>query len=75
MKKIALSAISLYQKTLSPDHGWFKHPEGYCRYYPTCSQYTYTAIDKYGVIKGSWLGAKRVIRCNPWSAGGIDPVK
>lgn len=76
MKKIILGAIKLYQKTLSPDHGWFKHhhPTGYCRFTPTCSQYTYQSVTKYGVIKGGWLGLKRIFRCNPWSAGGHDPV-
>lgn len=76
MKRLALASIRFYQKTLSPDHGWFKHrhPAGYCRFTPTCSQYSYTAIEKYGVIKGSWLGFRRILRCNPWSAGGSDPV-
>lgn len=69
-------AISLYQMSLSPDHGWLKHrhPTGYCRFNPTCSQYTYRSIEKYGVIKGGWLGLKRIFRCNPWSPGGHDPV-
>ncbi|MEI6039942.1 MAG: membrane protein insertion efficiency factor YidD [Candidatus Berkelbacteria bacterium] len=77
MKKLALKLIRLYQKTLSYDHGPLKvyHPGGFCRYQPTCSEYTYQAIDKYGIIKGSWLGVKRICRCNPWSKGGHDPVK
>jgi len=78
-KYIALKMIRAYQKTISPDHGWFskKHQAhgGYCRFTPTCSQYTYDAIDKYGASKGSWLGIKRICRCNPWSKGGHDPVK
>ncbi|MCX6743378.1 MAG: membrane protein insertion efficiency factor YidD, partial [Candidatus Parcubacteria bacterium] len=45
-----------------------------CRYHPTCSQYTYQAVDKYGVIKGLWLGLKRILRCTPLSKGGFDPV-
>jgi hypothetical protein len=78
-KYIALKMIRAYQKTISPDHGFLsarhRHQGGFCRFTPTCSQYTYEAVDKYGVIKGSWLGIKRICRCNPWSKGGYDPVK
>lgn len=72
-----LFTVKLYQKTLSPDHGWFKgiFPEGCCRFYPTCSEYTYQAIDKYGIVKGSALGFWRILRCNPWNPGGEDPVE
>ena len=77
MKKISLFLIKLYQKTLSPDHSWVRHilPFGCCKFTPTCSQYTYDAINKYGVIKGSALGFWRILRCNPWSRGGSDPVQ
>ena len=77
MKWIALKFIKAYQKTLSFDHGPMKrfYPQGFCRYHPTCSQYTYDAINKYGVFKGSWLGFRRIIRCTPWAKGGEDPVK
>ena len=69
--------IRLYQKTLSFDHGPLKvfYKGGFCRFEPTCSQYNYEAIDRYGLAKGSWLGTKRIFRCNPWSKGGHDPVK
>jgi uncharacterized protein len=69
--------ISLYQKTLSPDHGWFSwhYPAGYCKYHPDCSEYFKQAVEKRGVFRGISLGAWRVLRCNPWSAGGIDEVK
>lgn len=78
MKKIVLFIIKAYQYTISPDHsaiGKHQHPYGYCRYYPTCSSYSYEAIQKYGIIKGSYLAIKRIFRCNPWSKGGIDNVK
>jgi len=77
--KIILLLIKLYQKTISPDHGIFHKilPHfGVCIFQPTCSQYTYEAIEKYGLIKGCWLGIKRVTRCGPWSYGKnrYDPV-
>lgn len=46
-----------------------------CRFRPTCSQYTYQAISGYGIIRGSWLSLKRILRCHPWNQGGWDPVK
>jgi len=77
IKKILLTFIKWYQKTLSPDHGPLSifYSEGFCRFKPTCSEYTYQAIDKYGVIIGGFKGLWRIIRCNPWSRGGYDPVK
>ena len=74
MKKIVIKLIQIYQNTLSPDHGIFKayfHP-GFCRFHPTCSQYTKLSIDKYGTMNGVWKGLKRIIRCNPWNNGGED---
>ncbi|HNV97397.1 MAG TPA: membrane protein insertion efficiency factor YidD [bacterium] len=77
MRKIFLLLIRIYQKTLSPDTGWnsFKHPYGFCKHYPTCSNYSYEAIEKYGIIKGGFLSVKRVLKCNPFSRGGFDPLK
>jgi hypothetical protein len=75
VKKALLWLIRLYQKTLSPDHGPMSGGQQHvCRYYPTCSQYTYEAIDKYGVIRGSGKGIWRILRCNPFSKGGHDPL-
>jgi len=71
-----LITIKGYQKTVSPDHGLFKglFPYGYCKFSPTCSTYTYQAIEKHGIIKGGALGFWRVLRCNPWNDGGEDPI-
>lgn len=75
-KKAAISTIKLYQKTISPDHGVFSGgKQRICRFHPTCSEYTIDAINKYGVFKGSVRGAWRIMRCNPFSKGGFDPVK
>ena len=74
---VPLGMIRVYQKTLSPDHSPLMTRilrTGVCRFYPTCSQYTYEAIEKYGVIKGGAMGAWRIMRCNPFNPGGLDPV-
>ncbi|MFH1598190.1 MAG: membrane protein insertion efficiency factor YidD [Patescibacteria group bacterium] len=77
MKNFLIKIIRFYQKTLSFDHGYPRHyfPDGYCRYSPTCSEYAIQAIAKYGIIKGATKAAWRVLRCNPFSKGGYDPVK
>lgn len=74
MRRVVLGMIKTYQVTISPDHGVLKtmHPYGYCRYYPTCSDYAHQAVEKYGVGRGGVLAIKRLGRCHPWSAGGID---
>lgn len=64
-----LGLIRLYQKMISPNL-----PDGTCRFYPSCSHYGYTSIYKYGVLKGGWMATWRVLRCNPFNAGGYDPV-
>ncbi len=75
--RLAIKIIKFYQKTISFDHGVLKifFPNGYCRYYPTCSEYSLQAIKKYGIIKGGIKSAWRILRCNPWSKGGYDPLK
>ncbi|PIZ00109.1 membrane protein insertion efficiency factor YidD [bacterium (Candidatus Howlettbacteria) CG_4_10_14_0_8_um_filter_40_9] len=77
MRKIPLYMIRTYQKTLSFDHGPLRKffPNGYCRFHPSCSEYTYQAIEKYGIIRGGAKGAYRILRCNPWNKGGNDPVE
>ena len=71
---LIIKLIKLYQKTLSFDHGVFKFlfPHGYCRFYPTCSEYGIQAIEKYGIIEGVIKTSWRILRCNPWNKGGCD---
>jgi putative membrane protein insertion efficiency factor len=75
-KIIVLWSIRLYQNTLSFDHGWLSglYPDGYCRFHPTCSQYGYESVEKYGVARGGAMAVWRILRCNPFSRGGHDPV-
>ena len=68
MRRVCIFLIKIYQKTLSPFLGKS------CRFTPSCSQYTIVAIKEYGVFKGIFMGIKRIIRCNPFSKGGYDPV-
>ncbi|OGJ46382.1 membrane protein insertion efficiency factor YidD [Candidatus Peregrinibacteria bacterium RIFCSPLOWO2_02_FULL_48_14] len=74
MKRFTQLLIRFYQVTISPDHSWFRHafPGGFCRFTPSCSMYTHEAIGKYGVIRGIAKGIWRILRCNPWSKGGLD---
>lgn len=61
-------AVRTYQYTLRPFIG------SHCRFHPHCSAYALEALDCHGAVKGSWLAARRILRCNPWHAGGYDPV-
>jgi hypothetical protein len=69
MKRILILLIKFYRKYISP----LKRP--CCIYYPTCSQYSLEAIQKYGVFKGGFMSIKRILRCHPFHDGGYDPVK
>ena len=77
IKSVVLGFIRLYQKTLSFDHGIIGKVFGerFCRFYPSCSEYSYQAIERYGIFRGSWMGLKRIIRCHPWNDGGYDPLE
>jgi uncharacterized protein len=68
VRTLILGLIRIYQWTLSPLLG------NACRYYPSCSRYTYEAVERFGSFRGSWMGFKRILRCNPWFEGGYDPV-
>ena len=68
VKRIGIGFIRLYRIVFA----WMPSS---CRYEPTCSRYTEQAIDKYGLLKGSWMGARRIARCHPWGGSGYDPVR
>ena len=68
MKNLLIKLIKLYQKIPGDFH--FN-----CKYYPRCSDYAIEALEEYGVLKGTFLGLKRILRCNPFSKGGYDPLK
>ena len=69
MKIIIIALIKIYQRVISP------FTPRTCRFYPTCSAYTLSAVKKYGVFKGSWLGLKRLLSCHPFNPGGYDPLE
>lgn len=78
MKQLVLKLIRFYQKTPL----FYAQPlrilfltDSACRFRPTCSEYTYQAINRYGIMRGSWLALRRIFRCHPWSKGGWDPMR
>ncbi|PIP25167.1 MAG: membrane protein insertion efficiency factor YidD [Candidatus Nealsonbacteria bacterium CG23_combo_of_CG06-09_8_20_14_all_36_12] len=77
LKNFVIKIIKFYQKILSPDQGILSLfiPVGACRFYPSCSYYTLEAVKKYGVLKGIFLGLKRIFKCHPLHPGGVDLLK
>jgi uncharacterized protein len=71
-QRLLAFAFRLYKATLSPLLHAFAPSR--CLYLPTCSEYAYIAISRFGILRGSWLAAKRFARCQPWGKGGLDPV-
>lgn len=68
MRTVLVALLRAYRFAISPLYGQV------CRYYPTCSAYALEAVQTHGAARGSWLAARRVCRCHPWAAGGVDPV-
>ena len=69
MKRFLLALIRFYRREISP-----RKRKPCCRYFPTCSDYALTAVQRYGALKGGGMAAWRILRCNPFSKGGFDPV-
>ena len=67
-RNVAVLVLRAYRAVISPLYG------DVCRYYPSCSHYTYEAVEKYGWLRGGWMGAARIARCHPFAKGGYDPV-
>ena len=68
MRYLLIGFLKLYRLTVSPLYG------NVCRYYPSCSAYALRAVEVHGAVKGTYLAARRLLRCHPWTAGGYDPV-
>lgn len=68
MRKVLILLIGVYRYAISPFLG------SNCRFYPTCSSYAQEAIERFGILRGSWLALRRVSKCHPWHEGGVDPV-
>lgn len=78
LKRVELKCIDIYQKTISLDHGFlgmiFPNYRG-CKYIPTCSEYGYGVVERFGIFKGNYLMLRRILKCTPWSvADSYDPI-
>ena len=67
-RNVCIAILVAYRTVVSPLYG------DVCRYYPSCSSYTLQAIQQHGAVLGIWMGARRIIRCHPWAAGGVDDI-
>lgn len=67
-RNLCVLILRVYRAVISPLYGQV------CRYYPSCSAYALEAIQRHGVVRGIWLGSRRIARCHPWAAGGVDDV-
>lgn len=67
-RNLCVAILRVYRAVISPLYG------DVCRYYPSCSSYAMQSIQHYGVVRGGWMGVRRIVRCHPWAAGGIDEV-
>ena len=67
-RNICVGMLIAYRAVISPLYG------DVCRYYPSCSAYALQAIQQHGAVRGMWLGARRILRCHPWAAGGVDDI-
>lgn len=67
-RNVCVLILRFYRAVISPLYG------DVCRYYPSCSSFTLQAIQRYGVVRGVWMGTRRIARCHPWAAGGVDDV-
>lgn len=67
-RNILILVLKLYRLAISPIYGQV------CRYFPSCSAYALESVTVHGAVKGTWFAARRVVRCHPWAAGGLDPV-
>ncbi len=74
MKRIVRISIRTYQLAISPVIHAIGGPTAGCRFTPTCSEYFLQAVERHGVVRGGWLGVKRICRCAPWGGTGYDPV-
>lgn len=74
MRRFACLLIRLYQILISPPLHFLLGPLAGCRFTPSCSEYTLQAVRLHGVVRGGWLGIRRIARCNPWGGSGHDPV-